>query len=100
MSHLLPEEVNHLAKLARLSLNTEEKNQFSKQLPEIIDFIDQLQSAEVTDVSETKAISQDQLRDDTEGSDSLSLEQLEKLAPKWQDNQVVVPAVFGENEDD
>lgn len=99
MSHLKPEEVEHLAKLARVSLSKEESEQFSKQLPEILDFVNQLQTANVTDKPETKAISQDQLREDVEGSDSLSLKQLEKLALKWQEGQVVVPAVFGDSED-
>ncbi len=99
MTQLKPEEVDHLAKLARVSLSKDESEQFSKQLPEILDFVDQLQDAKVTDQPETNTVSQEQLRDDIEGGDSLTLDQLKKLAPQWQDNQVVVPPVFGESND-
>ncbi|OGI18636.1 MAG: asparaginyl/glutamyl-tRNA amidotransferase subunit C [Candidatus Melainabacteria bacterium RIFCSPHIGHO2_02_FULL_34_12] len=36
------EQVEHVAKLARLSLTEEEKELYSKQLSEILDYIDQL----------------------------------------------------------
>lgn len=100
MPKLKPEEVEHLAKLARVSLFKDETEQFSKQLPEILDFVDQLQGAKVTGEPEKNAVSQEQLRNDIEGSDSLTLDQLKELAPRWQDNQVAVPLVFGENVDD
>lgn len=99
MPKLKPEEIDHLASLARLSLTEEESKQFAKQLPQILDFVDQLKKAKVSGELKTEAVPQGQLRDDVVGSDSLSVEQLKKLAPKWQDGQVVVPAVFGESED-
>ncbi|MEX1123640.1 MAG: Asp-tRNA(Asn)/Glu-tRNA(Gln) amidotransferase subunit GatC [Patescibacteria group bacterium] len=99
MSTLKSEEISHLATLARVSLSDEESKQFAKQLPQILEFVDQLKNAKITGESPSQAVEQSQLRDDVVGSDSLSTEQLEKLAPKWQNGQVVVPAVFGESED-
>lgn len=96
MTDLKPEEVEHLAKLARLSLSDDEKKEFSKQLPQIINFVDQLKKADV-EKSEHTGIGQNDLREDETGSDSLSLKQLEKLAPYWQKDQVEVPPVFGES---
>jgi aspartyl-tRNA(Asn)/glutamyl-tRNA(Gln) amidotransferase subunit C len=99
MPTLKPAEISHLAALARLSLTEEESKQFAKQLPQILDFVDQLKKAKVSGELKTEAVAQDQLREDVVGSDSLSLDRLKKLAPKWQDGQVVVPAVFGESDD-
>jgi len=99
MSALTPEEISHLAKLARISLSDAEQKQYSEQLPEILDFVDQLQKAKAQESHDIPAVSQEGLREDEVGSDSLSLEQLEKLAPYWQDNQVEVPPVFGESDD-
>ena len=39
---LTKEQVEHVAKLARLSLTEEEKELYSKQLSKILDYIDQL----------------------------------------------------------
>ena len=97
MTDLKPEEVEHLAMLSRLSLSDNEKKEFSEQLPQILDFVDQLQKADSISNSEPGTTSQDNLREDVEMSDSLSLKQLEKLAPNWQNDQVEVPPVFGES---
>ena len=99
MTDLKPEEVEHLASLSRLSLSESEKKEFSEQLPQILDFVDQLKEADKLNSATPIKFKQEQLREDIEDSDSLSLDQLEKLAPKWQDNQVLVPPVFGDNND-
>jgi aspartyl-tRNA(Asn)/glutamyl-tRNA(Gln) amidotransferase subunit C len=94
-----PEEISHLAKLARLSLSNEEQEQFATELPKILSFVDELQGAKAPISQDIPAVSLDGLRDDELSSDSLSLEQLEKLAPYWQNDQVEVPPVFGESDD-
>lgn len=96
MTDLKTEEVEHLASLSRLSLSGDEKKELSEQLPQILDFVGQLKKADV-EKPEYKGISQNDLREDKVDSDYLSLEQLEKLAPKWQKDQVEVPPVFGES---
>lgn len=97
MTDFNPEEIDHLANLSRLTLSDDEKKEFSKQLPLILNFVDQLKKADI-EKPEHKGTSQNDLREDEAGSDSLSLIQLEALvAPNWQDDQVMVPPVFGES---
>jgi aspartyl-tRNA(Asn)/glutamyl-tRNA(Gln) amidotransferase subunit C len=100
MSALTPEEISHLAKLARISLSDEEQKQYSNQLPEILNFVDQLEIADTRGYGDLESgASIESLRDDKVDSDSLTLEQLQNLAPYWQNDQVEVPPVFGESDD-
>lgn len=99
MSGLSASEIDHLAKLARLSLSEAEKERFSQELPKIAEFVETLQKSEITAKPEPRVLPLDQLRDDEVGSNGLSLEQLSMLAPKWDSNQNVVPPVFGGGDD-
>jgi aspartyl-tRNA(Asn)/glutamyl-tRNA(Gln) amidotransferase subunit C len=102
MSELSREEIDHLAQLSRLTLSAEEKEKFTKQLPDIIGFVDQLRvvpGLKKNTLVKTKTVPLAKLRADEESGEKLSLEQLQKLAPAWRDGQLEVPAVFGEVED-
>lgn len=100
MSTLSSEEINHLANLAHLSLDDEERLSFSEQLPRIVDFVDQLSSASRNVVNnEEGLVSVESLRNDVINSERLSLEELEKLAPVFLDGKIVVPPVLGEGSD-
>lgn len=100
MTQLSSEEITHLATLARLSLSNEEKERFSQELPKIVEFVEELRLAKVdSDVVSVQPVPLETLREDEVSSERLSLDQLGKLAPNWQEGQVVVPAVFGEAED-
>ena len=97
MSEISNEDITHLAKLSRLTLSTEEKEKFTKQLPEILDFVDRLSVvAKLPSEKTTHVVPLAKLRSDEETSEKLSLETLKKLAPAWHEDQVEVPAVFGE----
>ena len=97
MSGLSREAINHLAKLSRLTLSEIEKEKFAKQLPEILDFVDRLSVvAKLPSEKTTHVVPLAKLRSDEENSEKLSLETLKKLAPAWHEDQVEVPAVFGE----
>lgn len=99
MSELSRKEIDHLAKLSRLTLSSEEKEKFAQQLPDMVGFVDQLRKIPTSTKNiETKmaALPLAEMRSDEESSEKLSLEQLQKLAPEWRDDQVEVPAVFGE----
>lgn len=100
MTLLSSSELDHLANLARLSLTDEEKERLAHQLPEIIEFVDQLQRVTIDEQAPTKQVVElERLRADEPNSEGLTLEQIEQLAaPDFQDNQLVVPAVFGEGE--
>lgn len=90
-----PDDITHLAKLARLTLSAEEKKKFAKQLPGIVAFVEQLQgfSRGSNETDQTTKLAQ--LRDDITLDNGLTLNQLKQLAPDWKNDQVVVPAVFG-----
>lgn len=97
MSEISNEDIAHLAKLSRLTLSAEEKEQFASQLSEILDFVDRLTAVAQTPVANrADAVPLANLRRDEESGEKLSLADLQKLAPAWRDDQLEVPAVFGE----
>lgn len=51
--NISPEEVKHIAKLAKLDLTTEEKTKFQTQLSNIIEFVDQLNKVDTSKASPT-----------------------------------------------
>jgi aspartyl/glutamyl-tRNA(Asn/Gln) amidotransferase C subunit len=96
MSGLSASEIDHLAKLARLYLDPEEKARFSNELPKIAEFVEALQ---ITTNSQKDAVSLTTLRDDVPSNNGLTLDQLQQLSPLWERNQNVVPPVFGVSDD-
>lgn len=99
MSGLSASEIDHLAKLARLYLDPEEKARFSNELPKIAEFVEALQKSEITTNSQKDAVSLTTLRDDVPSNNGLTLDQLQQLSPQWEKNQNVVPPVFGVSDD-
>jgi len=51
MSQLTREEVEHISKLAKLNLTDQEVDKFSRELTEILDFVDQLNSLKTENIS-------------------------------------------------
>lgn len=100
MSDINRSEIDHLSSLARVYLSPEEAEEFSGQLPEIVDFVDQLSQVSAEEVSDVPALPVDKLRPDKPSSDSLTLEQVEKLAPEFSQEQVVVPPVLSDSQDE
>ena len=98
MSQLSVEEITHLAKLARIELTEGEVEKLLVDMPKIVDFVEELQGAESQALPEPDAVKVTALREDDPSSENLTLEELEKLAPKWSKNQVEVPAVFESND--
>lgn len=103
MSELTSADIDHLAKLARISLTEEEKAKLSEQLPRIVEFFGQIQQVEglSTETDEQGLVALDSLRPDepSSGPDGLSIDQLKQLAPEFNYDQIVVPAVFGDGGD-
>ena len=56
MAAITPEEVEHVANLARLEFNEEEINQFTHQLGRILDYIGKLNELDTTDVPPTSHV--------------------------------------------
>ncbi len=53
MDHLTPQEVSHIAHLARLELTPDEQELYSKQLSGILEFVSTLKAVDTTGVSPT-----------------------------------------------
>jgi aspartyl-tRNA(Asn)/glutamyl-tRNA(Gln) amidotransferase subunit C len=92
---LTPQEVEHIAKLARLELTDDQKERFRGQLEGILDHFARLQELDTTDVPATASVSAGQmpLRKD-EPRPSLPKDELLKNAPQQDDGQFKIPPVF------
>ena len=93
-------EVERIAELARLILNSEEKQLFQEQLSEILDYARRLQSIDTTKVPSTSSVlpssSANSLRSDKSRSGMVQ-EDLFKNAPSIEDDQFRVPRVLESN---
>ncbi len=56
MAKLSRDDVYKLAKLARLKLTDEEADSFTNELSKILDYVDQLQTADVADLKPTNQV--------------------------------------------
>ena len=92
---LTPQEVDHIAKLARLELTDEQKERFRGQLEAILEHFARLQELDTTDVPATASVSVGQmpLRVD-EQRPSLPKDELLKNAPQQDEGQFRIPPVF------
>lgn len=92
---LSPQEVEHIARLARLQLTDEQKERYRGQLEAILDHVAKLQELDTEDVPPTANVSvahmplrEDKLRP------GLSKDDLLKNAPQQDDGQFQIPPVF------
>ena len=92
---LTQQEVEHIAKLARLELAPEQQALYREQLSAILDYIARLRKLDTTDVPPTAGggLTQMTLRPD-EPRPSLSTEVLLANAPDTADDQFKIPPVF------
>jgi aspartyl-tRNA(Asn)/glutamyl-tRNA(Gln) amidotransferase subunit C len=92
---LSPQEVEHIAKLARLQLTDEQKERYRGQLEAILDHVAKLQELDTEDVLPTASVSVAQmpLRED-KSRPGLSTDDLLKNAPKQDKDQFQIPPVF------
>jgi len=89
------QEVEHIAKLARLQLTDEQKARYRGQLEAILEHVAKLQELDTKDVPPTASVSVGQmpLRAD-EPRSGLSTDDLLKNAPKQDGGQFQIPPVF------
>ncbi|UOQ92027.1 Asp-tRNA(Asn)/Glu-tRNA(Gln) amidotransferase subunit GatC [Halobacillus shinanisalinarum] len=95
MSRISKEEVKHVAHLARLSINEEEANTFTKQLDDIIAYAEQLNELDTEGVEPTTHVLnlQNVMRKD-EPLEWIKKEDALKNAPDQQDGQFKVPSIL------
>jgi aspartyl-tRNA(Asn)/glutamyl-tRNA(Gln) amidotransferase subunit C len=92
---LTPEEVEHVALLARLRLTEEERERFTTQLNSILEHFEQLQQIDTSDVPPmSHAVPMSNVLRDDEPSPSLSLEEALENAPDQDRDCFRVPRVI------
>ncbi len=88
------QDVEYIAKLARLSLTDDEKIRFQKELEKILDYIDQLKKVDTTGVEPmTHAVPMSNVLRKDEVKPSLSVEEALANAPERYGNFFKVPKV-------
>lgn len=89
------QEIEHIAKLARLELTEEQKARYREQLEAILDHVARLQELDTKDVPPTASVSVGQmpLRVD-EPRPGLARDDLLKNAPHQEGEQFKIPPVF------
>ncbi len=89
------QEVEHIARLARLELSIAEKEHYRQQLSAILDYFRKLQELDTRDVLPVSSVLIDaaRLRPD-EPRPALESERLLANAPEQEQNQFKVPPVF------
>ncbi|HEY4391139.1 MAG TPA: Asp-tRNA(Asn)/Glu-tRNA(Gln) amidotransferase subunit GatC [Paenibacillus sp.] len=89
------QDVEHVAKLARLKLNDEEREMFTGQLNAILQYAEKLNELDTDNVEPTTHVLplSNVMRED-KVHESLSQEQVFRNAPDEEDGQFKVPAVL------
>jgi len=95
MSDLTLQEVEHIAKLARLELTDEEKARYREQLSAILEHVARLQELDTSDIPPMSAVfgGESHLRAD-QSRPGLTTEALLKNAPEQEKSQFKIPPVF------
>lgn len=94
---LTKDQVKHVAKLANLPLTAEEEEKYSGQLSKILDYVDQLNRVDTSNVEPTFNVTgQSNVMREDETTASLSQEETLLNAPKKQNGFFVTKGVFEE----
>ena len=89
------EEVRHVAKLARLDLTDEEVAMFSRQVGDILDYVDQLNTVDTEGVEgASHAISVNNAFREDKAVDSMDPDLALSNAPEREDTDIIVPKVI------
>ncbi|HSX43673.1 MAG TPA: Asp-tRNA(Asn)/Glu-tRNA(Gln) amidotransferase subunit GatC [Candidatus Saccharimonadales bacterium] len=96
MAKLTREDVLKLAKLAKLSLNDEEVDSFAKEISEILNYVEQLQSVDIDNLEPTYQVTglTNVTRPDEVKDYNSSVEDLLKNLPTREGNQIQVKRVL------
>lgn len=99
MARVTREEVQHIANLARLEINDEETAEMQESLESILNFANQIDSADTDDIEPTYHVLdlQNVLRDD-KAEEGIPQELALKNAKETEDGQFKVPSVMKEED--
>lgn len=94
---LTREEVDHLGRLARLALTDEEKERYATELSAILEYVEQLQEVDTTDVEPTSQVTglEDVYREDVvRACDEETRKKIIAQFPERDGDLLKVPGVF------
>lgn len=88
-------QITHVSNLARLNLKEDEKHEFSKQLSDIISYVEKISELDTSNVKPVDHIEdiKNIFREDTV-SKSIDRDEINKVAPKFEDGHFIVPKVL------
>lgn len=88
-------DIQKVAKLARLELSGEEKEEFSKQLNDIIEYVEKINELDTSGVKPADHIVElsNVFRDDVVQK-SIHTAEIEKMAPSFKNGHIVVPKII------
>lgn len=87
--------IEKTARLARLELTTEEKHEFSKQLSDIINYVEKINELDTDSVTAADHIIdlKNIFRKD-EAKASIERSEIEKIAPGFENGHIIVPKII------
>lgn len=94
---LKKEEIEHIAKLARLDLSGAELKKYGSQLSDVLSYAEQLQEVDVSDTEPTAQVTglEDIFREDVASDwDNNEKEEALRQAPELEDKQIKVKRVL------
>lgn len=93
---LTPDDVKHIAKLAKIKLSEDELTEFSGQLSQVLDFFGQLQEVNTDDVEETSQVTglDNMTREDIVESVDYMDELLECTPHEVENHSVKIPKIM------
>src|SRR5258706_15554912 len=97
MADLTRDDVLKLARLARLTITDEEVEKYRKELTEILQYVDQLQNVDVSGLQPTTQVTglTNVMREDEVQDYGASREDLLRIVPQVEDNQIKVKRMIG-----
>lgn len=96
---LSKQDVEHVAKLARIELNEQEKKKYQEQLGKVLDYFDKLKKVKTDGIETadggTRGLKNVWREDENKTQDTINKTQdLIKMAPEKKDGQIKVKSVF------
>jgi aspartyl-tRNA(Asn)/glutamyl-tRNA(Gln) amidotransferase subunit C len=95
MARVTVETVDHVAKLASLSLSPEERETFARQLEEMVSYVESIQALDTKDVEPMSHARTSEIFRPDVPHESLPHEKSQAGAPDAQDGLFRVPRVIG-----
>ena len=88
-------DIQKVAKLARLELSGEESEEFSRQLNDIIEYVEKINELDTSGVKPADHIIElsNVFREDTVQK-SIDASEIEKMAPSFRNGHIVVPRII------